>query len=211
MSNILPVAEKEWVATIFMNNLKERRKTMNLTQEYIAKALNVNIKTYRSWEKGTLPNAIDLFNLANLLGCDVDFLLGRMCEESHFKSYINKYFSLSPEAFEKLSLLRQYQNIKNICEDREIANDISYILEYLINTENGNYLLDQIRLYTTNKSAYHDTNYHYKALMHGKERFSTPIPSGIEFLIAIKDSLDGMSNWLAQFKRAKFITLKENE
>ena len=72
MSSFLPITDYDFVAGRFKDILKNRRKSKDLTQEQLSNALGVNIKTYRSWEKGTLPNAIDLYNLANLLECDVD-------------------------------------------------------------------------------------------------------------------------------------------
>ena len=53
--------------------LKVHRVKVNLTQEQVAKLLNVNKATYASWEKYiTYPNALQLINLANIFQCSMD-------------------------------------------------------------------------------------------------------------------------------------------
>lgn len=210
MGNFFPVADYEFVSQKFMKILKERRKEKNFTQENIANALNVNIKTYRSWEKGTLPNAIDLFNLANLLECDVDYLLGRMTEEDHFKKYIYNHFSLSPEAFDKLSLLYIMKNNPKR-QDRK-PSELSMILEYLINTEDGGYLLDQIRQYVFGTdSGILSQKYMYHSLLHGMERYGT---SRDELWAVLQDIIKSIrkmqayfSTLIAQKNAARIFTL----
>lgn len=195
MSNLFPVVDYEFVSQKFMNILKERRKEKNFTQESIANALNVNIKTYRSWEKGTLPNAIDLFNLANLLECDVDYLLGRMTEENHFKKYIYNYFSLSPETFNKLSLLYLMKNDRKRQDCK--ASQLSMILEYLINTEDGGYMLDQIRQYVFGAdSGISSQKYMYHSLLHGMELHGT---SRDKLWIILQDIIESVKKMQSYF------------
>ena len=214
MSNLFPIVDYEFVSEKFMNILKERRKEKNFTQENIANALNVNIKTYRSWEKGTLPNAIDLFNLANLLECDVDYLLGRMTEENHFKKYIYNHFSLSPETFNKLSLLYIMKNNPKRQDCK--ASQLSMILEYLINTEDGGYMLDQIRQYVFGTdSGILSQKYMYHSLLHGMERHGT---SRDELWIILQDIIKSVkkmqsyfSKLIAQKNAARIFPLPTNE
>ena len=146
VSNLLPIIQlvsADDIQIKFSKNLISRRKEKGYTQEQIADFLGVTIKTYRSWEKDTLPKSTELFNLANVLECDIDYLFGRISHETHIRDYIDTYFSLSHQAFDKLMLLYLMKNGNNA----RIANDISWILEYLIVTQRGNELLDLIRLY----------------------------------------------------------------
>lgn len=212
MSNILPIASTDFIIERFSKKLKEQRRKKGYTQEQMASILKVSTKTYRSWEKTTLPKTEDLFNLANILECDVDYLLGRMSEESHLKEYINKYFSLSAETFEKLSILEFYQHSKSNNEHSKIATEWNMILEYLINTENGNYMLDQIRQYVTEEKVIIQ-NYSYFALLHGKERHGSISTKNWNIISSIVDSLSEMKNYFRQIKAqksaAKFIPHKK--
>ena len=69
-SNNIPIIEHEDIINIFTENLRTKRKEKKYTQEQLAGMLGVTIKTYRSWEKDTLPKTIDLINLSIILGCD---------------------------------------------------------------------------------------------------------------------------------------------
>lgn len=56
--------------------IKERRKSKNLTQENIASLLKVGRTTVAMWETGeSMPRADKLPQLAKILGCTVDDLL----------------------------------------------------------------------------------------------------------------------------------------
>lgn len=58
--------------------LKEVRKSKNIKQEVICKAMGVTQPTYSSWENGkTAPSPDALTRLADYLGVSVDYLLGR--------------------------------------------------------------------------------------------------------------------------------------
>lgn len=60
------------------NILKDERIKHNMTQEEIAKLLNVNRVTYTGWESGKhQPKLEDLVNIANIFKTSVDYLLGR--------------------------------------------------------------------------------------------------------------------------------------
>lgn len=65
-----------------MNKLAERlkhvRKEKGLSQNALAKLLNVTQPAVAKWESGTRePSLDDLISLANVLGETTDFLLGR--------------------------------------------------------------------------------------------------------------------------------------
>lgn len=168
-SNNIPVIEHEDIINIFTENLRTKRKEKKYTQEQLAGMLGVTVKTYRSWEQDTLPKTIDLINLSIILGCDIDYLLGRINTDTHFKAYIDRTYALSQQSFDKLSLLHIFLTEKNNNMHKEIAVDWKYILDYLITTEKGNLLLDQIRQYATSSDST-SKKYCYHALLIGKEQ-----------------------------------------
>lgn len=207
MSNLFPVVEKDFISEKFMNILRERRKEKNFTQEKLADILGVTIKTYRSWEKGAMPKTTELYNLANVLQCDTDYLLGRMTNETHIEKYIENNFSLSKQAFKKLSLLDFYCKNSKDDEKKKMSKDISHILEFLISTEEGNFLLDLIRNYVFSDNCYKHSQI---ALLFGKERHTVLNSEKLAILKSIEESLETMKNWLAQFRRAKFVSYYKN-
>ena len=56
-----------------MNNLKELREKANLTQESLAKLINVDRSTIAKWETGEASPRSDK-TLANVLNCTIDDL-----------------------------------------------------------------------------------------------------------------------------------------
>lgn len=57
-------------------NIKSIRLSKDLTQEDLARAVNVKRTTVTMWETGnSFPNAITLKKIAEVLGCSVDDLL----------------------------------------------------------------------------------------------------------------------------------------
>lgn len=61
--------------------LKELRKENHLTQNDVAKVLNVNQRTYSGYELGlSEPNIQSLIKLAELYHVSLDELLGRDCD-----------------------------------------------------------------------------------------------------------------------------------
>ena len=63
---------------VFGNRLKAARKAKGMTQTDLGKAVNVTKGTVSSWETGMrLPNINTLVQLADLLSCTTDYLLGR--------------------------------------------------------------------------------------------------------------------------------------
>jgi len=56
-------------------NLKEKRESLNLTQQDIAEKLNISRTTVSMWETGdSNPRTDKLPQLAELLGCSIDDL-----------------------------------------------------------------------------------------------------------------------------------------
>lgn len=72
ISNNIPIIEHKDVINTFTKNLKKKRKEKGFTQRQLADILDVTLKTYRSWEKNTLPKTLELINLSTILDCDVE-------------------------------------------------------------------------------------------------------------------------------------------
>lgn len=58
-------------------NFKEARIWRGLTQKELAEKIDVPARTYGAWERGERePNLEDAFNVAVVLNCSLDFLVG---------------------------------------------------------------------------------------------------------------------------------------
>jgi len=58
--------------------LKEKRKSKNMSQEDVAKRLNIKRETYTCWELGLHNPTVDyLVRLADFYETSTDYLLGR--------------------------------------------------------------------------------------------------------------------------------------
>ena len=61
-----------------MNRLRELRKSKNLTQKQVAKAVGVSPQSYGYYENWiNKPDPEMLVKLADFFGCTIDYLLGR--------------------------------------------------------------------------------------------------------------------------------------
>ena len=207
-SNNIPIIEHEDIINIFTENLRAKRKEKGYTQEQLADILGVTVKTYRSWEQDTLPKTIDLINLSIILGCDIDYLLGRINTDTHFKAYIDRSYALSQQSFNKLSLLHIFLTEKSNNAHKEIAIDWKNILDYLISTEKGNLLLDQIRQYATSSDSA-SKKYCYHALLTGREQHGYNKILNLNTLSDIIHSLNDLKDYMrairAEKNRARFL------
>ena len=71
--NVNVIQKKEEVSKMYM--LKELREKANLTQESLAKLINVDRSTIAKWETGEAsPRSNKLPTLANVLNCTIDDL-----------------------------------------------------------------------------------------------------------------------------------------
>ncbi len=59
-----------------MNTIQEMRAKVNLTQEEVARELNIDRSTVAKWETGKAdPRAEMLVKLSKLFGCSIDELM----------------------------------------------------------------------------------------------------------------------------------------
>lgn len=65
---------------MFWDNFYHLCELRNTTPNAVCKELNLSTATATHWKNGTMPKGDVLFNLANLLDCSVDYLLGRVDE-----------------------------------------------------------------------------------------------------------------------------------
>ena len=90
--------------------LKELRKSRKLTQDEVAKTLNVSRATYNGYELGKYePNIITLCRLAELFNVSLDELLGRDTRlinlaslEDNTREAINAVLEMTPDEVDKL-------------------------------------------------------------------------------------------------------------
>ena len=115
--------------------VKERRKFLNRTQEEIAEAIGVDVKTYRHWENGkTMPeNIASLYKLCTCLDCEIDFLFGKISLPHKADTDIVDYTGLSINAVEELKKIKKVHNdfspsilslYSNFIEDKRIPGEI---------------------------------------------------------------------------------------
>lgn len=63
-------------------NLEQLRLNLGLSQKQISKQLNINQKTYWSYESGrTQPDISTIIKLADFFGCSTDYLLGHQIND----------------------------------------------------------------------------------------------------------------------------------
>lgn len=72
--------------------IKNKRKELNLTQEYLAKELNISRQAVSKWEKGlSEPSMDNLVKLSGIFGVDIDYFKKDKKDEEE-KSLITKIF-----------------------------------------------------------------------------------------------------------------------
>ena len=73
-------------------NISILRKKQGLTQEELAKQLNVSFQAVSKWETGSsYPDISVLPLLANIFHCDIDSLLGYPAEQRKILDYDDRY------------------------------------------------------------------------------------------------------------------------
>ncbi len=84
-------------------NIKDIRMRRGLTQSEVASALGVSSVVYSRYETGTRQPSIDaIIQMADIFGCSVDHLLGRLTvEESTLSDFEQKILIASRNADER--------------------------------------------------------------------------------------------------------------
>ena len=73
-------------------NIYTLRKKQGLTQEELAKLVNVSFQAVSKWENGnSIPDISTLPLLANVLHCNIDSLLGYVAEQRKITDYEERY------------------------------------------------------------------------------------------------------------------------
>jgi len=71
------IAQEQVIKEKFATNLRDARIAVGLTQEEVAFHLDIHFSIISRYESGKFnPSLIRLFELAEVLGCDVNLLLG---------------------------------------------------------------------------------------------------------------------------------------
>lgn len=74
------------------DKIKNKRKELNLTQEYLAKELNISRQAVSKWEKGlSEPSMDNLVKLSRIFGVDIDYFKKDKKDEEE-KSLVYKIF-----------------------------------------------------------------------------------------------------------------------
>ncbi len=86
------------------NRLKETRKALKLSQEYVAEKCNCVRQSYAKWENGNLDSLslADLQHLCNLFECDIGYLLCEYDTKRHVVADIHTQTGLSEIAIVNL-------------------------------------------------------------------------------------------------------------
>ena len=112
------------MGNVLRERIQKLRKERGFrSAESLAEALNVSLKTVQVWEKeGGEPNPSlkNLLSLCDLLDCDIDYLTGRIEEQTHEIKDICAMTGLSEKAAKKLIT----------CKENGINEIISEILEH---------------------------------------------------------------------------------
>ena len=91
--------------------IQKERKLFGFTQEEFAQMINKTRRTVVNWENGLVnPSLDDLNGLCNLFKCDLDYLTGRLEEQTHDDHFICGATGLSEDAVKKL---RSYKGTGN--------------------------------------------------------------------------------------------------
>lgn len=73
-------------------NIRELRTEMGMTQEELARLVNVSFQAVSKWENGaSLPDISTLPGVAKALGCSIDTLLGYAVEQKIISDYESRY------------------------------------------------------------------------------------------------------------------------
>lgn len=83
MQEILQYSYMKTIEETIKENIKSARKNSGLSQEELAKKIDVTHASISFWERGVnIPNVRDLWKMADELGMSIDELVGRDFDEN---------------------------------------------------------------------------------------------------------------------------------
>ena len=120
-----------------LKGLKQARKEAGFTQEQLANRINTNIHSVQNWEQGrTLPEYATLFQLTEILGCNMDYLFGNIECRTHDLQFIHEKTGLSEKAISSLiewndtGLPINRINLSRLMEHPRFPEMMEYMTEY---------------------------------------------------------------------------------
>jgi transcriptional regulator with XRE-family HTH domain len=109
-----------------MKNLKRARKRAGLTQEELGKVVNVQKSAVSKYERGEIQPSQDvLIKMADILGCSIDYLLGRVMNP-HLAIMEDLPEELKGEGIKSLVVLKEAIETGLTAEEIEYALTLAY-------------------------------------------------------------------------------------
>lgn len=108
----------------YKNRLQELRKKAGFTQQEIADKLQIDIKTYRTWEKRGISEKASIYNacaLADLYNVSIDYVLGASDFTSVDNEYISQQLGLNDTAIKTLK--HQYKYETDMINGADVVDD----------------------------------------------------------------------------------------
>lgn len=117
--------------------LRKLREAHGYTQESLAEALNVNPQAVKAWEKRkdpSDPKLRNLLSLCDLYKCDLDYLIGRIDEQTHDNKTACELTGLSETAIIKI-------------RNQQLKHPMSKVLSHLIESDYFDNLMTSYKIY----------------------------------------------------------------
>lgn len=144
---------------LIANRLRQLRKEHAYTQAQLSELLGYSEPTVKKWErkdgKNPIPTMEQLFNLATLYECEIEFLLCEIDCKTRTAADIQRETGLSEAAIDILK--KEAEKLQKINKSKFISADLkTSMLQDFINIilENNAQLMDYIRKLVRAKNAY---------------------------------------------------------
>lgn len=109
----------------FASNLKQTRIIRGITQATLAGWLGVETSTVSAWEQGTnFPSIEMLLLIPDALNCDLDYLIGRISEQTHEIHLIKERTGLSSKT---INMLIESKKMSEWLKDPEHQKESPYL------------------------------------------------------------------------------------
>lgn len=133
-----PSIEERILRKKFGDRVETARKAKGLTQEDLAEMLGVkNAQTVCNWENGAyFPKQFDtVVRIADCLGCDIDYLTGRLDESTHDIQFVHEFTGLSEEAIQKIKQYPYGELLSSLIESDEFFNLMKSYRTFLVSAQ----------------------------------------------------------------------------